>query len=173
MPCMRLLQEARLVTFKFPRVARLASGNGDCHETQSTAQAAPAVSSTRPFFGNAIKPPISAGLTGTGNSSVFRHTVLRAGYFFYEAGPSSASFKSGRHSAETPVDLGAEPTRIPCSVLVDWFILLSELPTGAGAVNGRAHLFMRRRPFSYAGLRASNPVELSSIPLNTNINFGL
>ena len=41
--------------------------------------------------------------------------------------------------------------RMPCSVLVDWFILLSELPTGAGAVNGRAHLFMRRRPFSYAG----------------------
>ena len=63
--------------------------------------------------------------------------------------------------------------QIPCSVLVDWFILLSELPTVLVAVNGRAHLFMRRRPFSYAGLRASNPVELSSIPLNTNINFGL
>ena len=55
LPCMRLLQEARVVTFKFPRVARLASRNGDCHETQSTAQAAPAVSSTRSFFGNASK----------------------------------------------------------------------------------------------------------------------
>ena len=69
---------------------------------------------SQPFFGNAIKPPISAAVTGTGNSSVFRHAVPRAG-FFYEAGPSSASFKSGRHGAETPVDLGAEPTRSPAA----------------------------------------------------------
>jgi hypothetical protein len=34
------------------------------------------------FSGIAIKGPISAGVTGTGNSSVFRHADLRTGFSY-------------------------------------------------------------------------------------------
>jgi hypothetical protein len=37
------------------------------------------IPNSQPFFGNAIKSPISAALAGTGNSCVFRHAVLRTG----------------------------------------------------------------------------------------------
>jgi hypothetical protein len=45
-------------------------------------------SRTQSFFGNAIKRPISAGPRGIGNSSVFRHAVLRTGlpYVLAESG---------------------------------------------------------------------------------------
>src|SRR5580698_10559773 len=35
---------------------------------------------SQPFSGNAIKGPINAAVPRTGNSSVFRHVVLRAGF---------------------------------------------------------------------------------------------
>jgi hypothetical protein len=49
----------------------------------------PADSRTQTFSGNAIKPPISAAVAGTGNSSVFRHAVLGTGLAmrFVEIGP--------------------------------------------------------------------------------------
>ena len=64
--------------------------------------------------GSSKSPLYTAAAAGVANSSVFRHPAPPIG-FFYEAGPSSASFKSGRHSAETPVDLGAEPTKSPAA----------------------------------------------------------
>jgi hypothetical protein len=40
---------------------------------------------SQPFSGVDIKPPISAALTGTGNSSVFRDAVLHTGYSYLSA----------------------------------------------------------------------------------------
>jgi hypothetical protein len=37
---------------------------------------------TQAFSRNVIKPPISSAVTGPGNSSVFRHAVLRAGFSY-------------------------------------------------------------------------------------------